>query len=89
MIVFVAGVHGVGKTHLCQALATKTGLRHATASQLIREATQSVSWKNDKVVTDIESNQDALIVAVDEIMQHEDVLILDGHFVLKKGSRRI
>lgn len=85
MVVFVAGVHGVGKTHLCQALARKTGLRHASASQLIREVTQSVSWKNDKVVTDIEGNQDALIIAVDEIMQHEDVLILDGHFVLKKA----
>lgn len=86
MVIFVAGVHGVGKTHLCQALARETGLRHASASQLIREVRQSETWRNDKIVTDIESNQDALNIAVEQIMQHEDVLLLDGHFVLKKAT---
>jgi len=85
MVIFVAGVHGVGKTHLCQALARKSGLRHASASQLIREVKRSETWKTDKIVTDIEGNQDALTIAVDQIIQKEESLLLDGHFVLKKA----
>lgn len=84
MVIFVAGIHGVGKTHLCQALASKTGLRHASASQLIKEERQVETWGGDKVVTEIGGNQDALNIAVDRILREQSVLVLDGHFVLKK-----
>ncbi|MDU9024221.1 ATP-binding protein [Pseudomonas corrugata] len=83
MVIFVAGVHGVGKTHLCQTLASKTGLRHASASQLIKEERKVETWRGDKVVTEIGDNQDALNIAVDRIRREASALILDGHFVLK------
>lgn len=86
MVIFVAGIHGVGKTYLCQALAANTGLRHASASQLIREERSSQSWGADKLVADIESNQQALTSAVERILQDEAVLVLDGHFVLKTST---
>ncbi|MBI6895237.1 AAA family ATPase [Pseudomonas putida] len=85
MVIFVAGVHGVGKTHLCQEMASVTGLRHASASQLIREERRTETWGGDKVVTEIASNQDALNVAVGRILQQDPTLVLDGHFVLKKS----
>ena len=37
MTIFVAGIHGVGKTFLAQPAAARLGMRYATASQLIRE----------------------------------------------------
>jgi adenylate kinase len=86
MVIFVAGVHGVGKTYLCQAFARTTGLRHASASQLIKEERQLESWGGDKVVTEIRGNQDALNIAVDRILQENPSLVLDGHFVLKKAG---
>lgn len=84
MVIFVAGVHGVGKTYLCQAFASTTGLRHASASQLIKEERQLESWGGDKVVSEILDNQDALDIAVNRILKEHPSLILDGHFVLKK-----
>lgn len=86
MVIFVAGVHGVGKTHLCQALASTTGLRHESASQLIREERQLATWGDDKIVTEVRGNQDALTAAVDRILQEQPILVLDGHFVLKKAD---
>lgn len=37
MIIFVAGVHGAGKTFATKPACQKLGLVHATASQLIKE----------------------------------------------------
>lgn len=86
MVVFVAGIHGVGKTFLCQALAAATGLRHASASQVIREEQSSQSWGTDKLVVDVSGNQRALATGVQRILTEESVLILDGHFVLKTDT---
>lgn len=86
MVIFIAGIHGVGKTFLCQSLAAETGLRHASASQIIREERSSQSWGTDKLVADISGNQRALAVGVQRILQSEPTLILDGHFVLKTST---
>lgn len=83
MIVFVAGIHGVGKTHLAAPLAEQLGLRHSTASQLIREERGSQSWGKDKRVSDVDGNQAALISAVTRIKAGGQSLLLDGHFVLR------
>ncbi|MFG0321876.1 ATP-binding protein [Pseudomonas sp. zjy_15] len=85
MIIFVAGVHGVGKTHLCREMSGTVGVKHASASQLIKEEKRAETWGDDKIVTEIASNQDALTIAVDRILAQEGALVLDGHFVLKKA----
>ncbi|MEL7552119.1 ATP-binding protein [Pseudomonas protegens] len=86
MVVFIAGIHGVGKTYLCQTLAAATGLRHASASQLIKEERSSQSWGADKLVADIGRNQQALAAAVERLLKDGAPLILDGHFVLKSSA---
>jgi len=44
MTIFVAGIHGVGKTYVAKPVAQRLGLRYATASQLIREERCRETW---------------------------------------------
>lgn len=82
MNIFLAGIHGVGKTYFATRLPAELGLKHASASQLIREERASVTWGKDKRVAQVDENQAALGQAV---RRHNDAgirLLLDGHFVL-------
>lgn len=84
MIVFVGGIHGVGKTYLGEPVAKTLGVRHATASQLIREERGLQSWGSDKRVSDINDNQRALVSAMSRLKTSGKTLLLDGHFVLRQ-----
>lgn len=83
MIVFVGGIHGVGKTYLGAPAAKHLGIRHATASQLIREERGLQTWGADKRVAGIDENQAALISAIARMRAGGQRLLLDGHFVLR------
>ena len=83
MVVFVAGVHGVGKTYLCERFAAQTGIMHSSASSLIKNELKSANWESNKLVSDIDSNQVALTKAVSRLTENNAKLLLDGHFVLK------
>lgn len=82
MNIFVAGIHGVGKTYLSARLPADLGLIYASASTLIREERALTNWGTDKLVTDVDENQVALIQAVKRRNDTGSRLILDGHFVL-------
>lgn len=86
MVVFVAGVHGVGKTYLCERFAANAGIRHSSASALIKEERRSANWESNKLVSDIDSNQIALAAAVKRVTAESKKLLLDGHFVLKNAD---
>ncbi|VVE49549.1 hypothetical protein PCO31111_04638 [Pandoraea communis] len=83
MTIFVAGMHGVGKTFLAKPACERLGLLHATASQLIREERGTASWGTDKRSNAIDENQRALIAAVSRVRATGRTLLLDGHFVLR------
>jgi len=83
MVIFVAGVHGVGKTYLCESFTAKTGIKHSSASTLIKNELKTVNWESNKLVSGIDSNQAALTKAVDRLTENGSKLLLDGHFVLK------
>ncbi|MBU0916928.1 MAG: AAA family ATPase [Gammaproteobacteria bacterium] len=85
MTIFVAGIHGAGKTFATKPACQKLGLIHATASQLIREERGLASWDAGKVVSDVDLNQRALIAAATRIRQGGATLVLDGHFVLRRA----
>lgn len=82
MTVFVAGVHGVGKTFLCQQFAEDFPVLHESASGLIRKERALTDWSIDKRVVDVDDNQAALSRAVQRINSQGRLLLLDGHFVL-------
>jgi len=85
MIIFVGGVHAVGKTFVLKPVCESLGIRHTTASQLIREQRGASSWTNSRQVSDIDENQQALITAVQRLGNEGDRVVLDGHFVLRQS----
>lgn len=86
MVIFLAGVHGVGKTYLGKPVAEALGLPYATASSLIKTELGSTNWNEQKRVQDADRNQEALITAVAKALATEGKLILDGHFVLRGAT---
>ncbi|WP_432729694.1 ATP-binding protein [Variovorax sp. W6] len=84
MTIFIAGVHGVGKTYLAKQATLRLGLKYATASQLIREERGHTSWNSSKQVDEVAANQAALVAAVTRIKADKQALVLDGHLVLRK-----
>lgn len=87
-IIFLAGVHGVGKSYLGEPAAKALGIAYRTASKLIREEKGAATWAIDKKTADIDSNQTALIQAVSKL-RAAGALLLDGHFVLRDAQGTI
>lgn len=86
MNVFVAGVHGVGKTYLCERAIASQGFVHASASKLIKEQLALPEWNANKLVSDIDGNQRALIAAIQRYTEAKTPILLDGHFLLRDSS---
>lgn len=84
MTIFVGGVHAVGKTFVLKPVCEELGLRHSTASQLIKEQRGLANWSLSRQVNDIEENQHALVAAVRRLKEAGESLVLDGHFVLRQ-----
>lgn len=84
MTLFVGGVHGVGKTFVLQPVCESLGVRHATASQLIKEQRGLTNWSTSRQVDNIDENQCALVAAVKRLEQCGETIVLDGHFVLRR-----
>ena len=82
-VIFLAGVHGVGKGFLGEPVASSMGLAHLTASQLIREEKGQATWGIDKKASDLDDNQLALIRAIGQRRLTHPSILLDGHFVLR------
>lgn len=84
-VIFVAGIHAVGKSSSCKLVSDETGIPHYTASQIIREEKASAISDNSKLVADIADNQRMLIQGVTRLLQNSNFL-LDGHFTIRRKS---
>jgi adenylate kinase len=82
-IVFVGGVHGVGKSYLCHRIVESFKVEHITASQLIG---QYVKHRPDKSVADVKNNQYILSEELRKLKSSQEIIILDGHFCLFNTS---
>jgi adenylate kinase len=89
-VIFVGGIHGVGKSTCCQRASERTGLLWLTASALIKSERESAIAESSKEVLDVAGNQELLIRGLDKRVRsgHERV-ILDGHFTLLKSGGEI
>lgn len=85
-VIFLAGVHGVGKGFLGTPVASALGISHFTASQLIREEKGHATWGTDKKAAGLEDNQLALLRAVRQRRLTHKNILLDGHFVLRNAQ---
>jgi len=80
-LVFICGVHGVGKTHFCKYLSNLTGMSYYSASSLIQAKRQK--YQNKLVASDdLIENQFLLIDAVADLKKDTDSFLLDGHLCL-------
>ena len=80
--IFVGGIHGVGKGHVCQMISNSIVCNHISMSSLL-------GWKTvAKEVENVEANQETLSVLLPYILRDDKVFLLDGHFALlgEKGT---
>ncbi len=84
-VIFVAGVHGVGKGTICQKISSYFSLPHYSASSLIKSVKNAEVDKN-KIVIDADKNQDYLLTALEQLEVDFDYILVDGHFCLQGDS---
>lgn len=80
-MIFISGVHGVGKSYFCNLVKESTGIDCFSVSTLIRERKKQ-GFPSDKRVADIDENQQYLLAAVDDLRSNLGEFLLDGHFCL-------
>jgi adenylate kinase len=89
-IIFVAGVHGVGKTSCCRKAGNALSIPHFTASEIIKAEVVSAIDDVSKIVKDVANNQELLIRGVGRQMEIAGSgLLLDGHFTVIDATKEI
>ena len=85
-MIFLGGVHGVGKSSLCLKMHKRTGIPYYTASELIRNFNKD-RMTQSKLTRNIDDNQHILLECVEQISDRE--FILDGHLCLLNENQQI
>lgn len=80
-IVFIGGIHGVGKSTICQVICHELGLEYLSASELLKWEAINEDSKNKKV-TDITETQSKLIESLQNTVLKDKLYLLDGHYCL-------
>ncbi len=88
-VIFVGGVHGVGKGTHCQLFSERTGVQWFTASSLIKTEGQSAIALGTKAVVDPVGNQDLLLRSVRRVLAANPTILLDGHFTILNSQNCI
>lgn len=88
-IIFIGGIHGVGKTTFCQKVLQKINIQHYSASHLIKSIDKELIYNKNKKVIDIDNNQNKLIIAINKYIEETKTSLLDGHFCLLNRAYEI
>ncbi len=88
-VIFIGGIHGVGKTTLCKQILEEIKIGYYSASELIRRLDEDSLHSENKAVLDVEVNQDKLMTSVDLYMNKTKPCLLDGHFCLLDSEHNI
>lgn len=83
-IIFIGGIHGVGKGTICKEIASKTDLIHITASEILKW--NEISSSDNKFVSNISSTQERLINGLKNLISNDKQYLLDGHFCLLNSN---
>lgn len=87
-MIFISGVHGVGKSYFCDMVKQAIDINTYSASTLISKKKKS-GFSSDKLIPDIDDNQQYLLQAVNELRAAEGNFILDGHFCLLNAEGKV
>lgn len=87
-LLFVGGIHGVGKSTLCDQLSQELHIHRMSASKLIgwEEIAESSGAKS---VDDIEFTQKRLLLGLEKQLVKGQSYLIDGHFCLINKSHEI
>ena len=86
-IIFLGGIHGVGKTTMCEKSFASSGYHCVTASSLIRE--YGTKPDDSKKVGNITDNQVKLIRQLNIKKKSHNHILIDGHYCVIDGGKRI
>lgn len=87
-IIFIAGVHGVGKTTICNKIKKEVNLNTYSSSDLIKRYNSSI-LSEEKQVNNVNDNQNILLKAISKFVDNNEVILLDGHFKLISKDNNI
>lgn len=85
-VIFVGGIHGVGKSSLCAEVEASLGVAHHTASRIIKSAVHGALACKTKVVENMNDNQRLLIDGFRESRKSATHILLDGHWTLQTSK---
>jgi adenylate kinase len=83
-IIFVGGIHGVGKGTICKELAQKFDFEHLSASKILNW--NEISDLKNKKVQHFGTTQDRLLTNLNRIIKPNKKYLLDGHFTLLNSN---
>lgn len=86
-LIFIGGIHGVGKGTICGKICEQTDFVHITASEILRW--DEISKPDNKKVENIQSTQDRLIAGLDKALKENENYLLDGHFCLFNSEGQV
>ncbi|MEC2209118.1 ATP-binding protein [Bacillus paralicheniformis] len=86
--IFLAGIHGVGKSTLANKLKKSLDINTFSVSDLIRKSGKSLDTIT-KNTTDISHNQELWKNELIKLNKRGSILLLDGHFCLLDINKNI
>lgn len=87
-IIFIGGIHGVGKSTICQHICRELTMEYLSASELLKWKDINEDSKNKKV-KDISDTQNRLIIGLENTIQKDKFYLLDGHYCLLNSNNEI
>jgi len=79
-LIFIGGIHGVGKGTFCNKVSSQTNTIHLSSSELIKWT--EISSIQNKNVLNINLTQERLLLGLRKTINNNNRYILDGHFCL-------
>ncbi|WP_303316648.1 ATP-binding protein [Flavivirga abyssicola] len=83
-IIFVGGIHAVGKGTICKELVQKFNFEHLSASQVLKW--NEISDSKNKKVQNFTTTQNRLLNNLNRIIEPNKQYLLDGHFTLLNSN---
>ncbi len=87
-MIFISGIHGVGKSYFCDKVKAELGIDTFSASKLISER-KHAGFSSNKLIPDIDENQQYLLLAVSELNAVNTDYLLDGHLCLLNAEGKV
>ncbi len=87
-MIFISGIHGVGKSYFTEEIKRKCNIEAYTASSLISDY-KKCSFESSKLASNISDNQQILIEELRRKESKNNKFVLDGHFCLLNKNGEI